>query len=318
MITILLLNYCNIFLSFFNGMENMKTDKASSTALTVAQGILFRANKPEAAKLVTDEVRDALNKILSSSDEGRKRLAQLKSPLFKRFLPIMEKLLMPGITLHYILRKLYIEDYALKCIEDGVTQVINLGAGLDSLCYRLSNRFENVNFIEIDHPATSRLKVEAFKNEPNMDKNLALVQVDFTQQTLEDRLGSNPRFLSDRPTLFISEGVLMYLTEEQVSHQFRILKEMTKIEPKLIFSYVEPDALKKQTSGILLPLYLKIKEESLDWTIKTNDLGSFVERNGYTLISAKSPAEFKSNYLSDDYKGTIHSAENFAIAEGVG
>lgn len=295
----------------------MKPDEASFTALTVAQGILLRAGIPNTAKLVTDEVRDALNKILSSSKEGKKRLAQLKNPLFKNMLPLMEKLIMPGISLHYVLRKLYIEDYALKCIKEGVTQVINLGAGFDTLCYRLSKRFEDVNFIEIDHPATSRLKAEAFKNEPCKDKNLTLIQVDFTQQTLEDSLAPHPQFSNDRPTLFISEGVLVYLTEDQVRHQLRILREMTKIKPKLIFTYSEPDALKKQNNAIILRLYLKMKGEPLNWTIMSNELGDFLQNNCYELISTKTPIEFFSNYLNNDYKGTIHVAESIAIAEGV-
>lgn len=295
----------------------MKTDEASATALTVAQGILYRAGKKNTADLVSEEVRDALYKILSQSDEGRKRLAQLKNPMFKRVLPIMEWLIMPAVSLHYVLRKRYIEDYTLKCINDGLTQVINLGAGFDTLCYRLSKRFHQLNFIEIDHPATSRLKVDALRNELCFDKNLSLIPVDFTQQSLEERLGSHPKFISDAPTLFISEGVLAYLTEEQVRHQLRVLKEMSNKKIKLIFTYSEPDAMKKQNNGILLPLYLKIKGEPFNWTIRSNDLNDFLQSNGYALKSAKSPADFKSDYVSDDYKGVIHIAENIAIAESV-
>ncbi len=295
----------------------MKSEEASSTALTVAQGILYCAGQPATATLVSSEVSDALNKILSSSKEGQKRLAQLKNPLFKIMMPIMESLIMPAVSLHYVLRKRYIEDYALKCINEGATQVVNLGAGFDTLCYRLSKRFDQLNFFEIDHPATNRLKAEALKNEPCFDKNLTLLPVDFTQQTLEDRLGSHPKFISAAPTLFISEGVLAYLTEEQVRHQLRVLKEMTDKAPKLIFTFSEPNALQKDNNSILLSLYLKIKGEPFKWTIMRNDLSDFLKSNGYALKTTTTPAEFKSNYVSDDYKGIIHNAEKLAIAEGV-
>ena len=69
--------------------------------------------------------------------------------------------------------------------------------------------------------------------------------------------------------------------------------------------------------GILLPLYLKIKGEPFNWSIRDKDLGEFLKSNGYELKSSKTPTEFKYNYITDDYKSTIHMAENIAIADGV-
>jgi len=42
--------------------------------------------------------------------------------------------------------------------------VINLGAGFDTLAYRLLQKYKEVNFIEIDHLATHKIKRDALTN----------------------------------------------------------------------------------------------------------------------------------------------------------
>ena len=81
----------------------MKKDQASSTAFTVAQGVLYTAMYSRHAHLVSEDVKAATVQILSGSDQGRKRLRQLNS-IIPRFVPFLERLTLPGITLHYVLK----------------------------------------------------------------------------------------------------------------------------------------------------------------------------------------------------------------------
>jgi len=294
----------------------MKHNQASSTAFTVLQGVLYTAQRPKYANLVSEEVRDACTRILAASQEGRKRLRQLRSWWFKLlFAPLIERLMIPGITLHYVLRKRCIEDYTVQTIQEGGTQVINLGAGFDTLAYRLAKRYQTVNFIEIDHPATHKIKADALIATDDSLNNLQWLPVDFTTQVLENELGSFSGWLPDKPTLFILEGVLMYLNEAQVTQLLESLKHLTEGRMRLIFTFVEPHSQSSHSYGPLLKMYLKFKGEPLSWVKEQTELADFLNANGYTLQQIISPRELKTQYLPPDHKGIVHEGEHLAVAE---
>jgi O-methyltransferase involved in polyketide biosynthesis len=113
----------------------MKKDKASNTAYNVLQGVIFCARQPQLTGLVDAETVKVGECILSASEEGRRRIQQLNSPIYRLVLRLMEWILLPGIILHYVLRKRFIEDRVIEAIASGVTQVINIGAGFDTLAW---------------------------------------------------------------------------------------------------------------------------------------------------------------------------------------
>jgi len=293
----------------------VKKHQASSTAFTVLQGVVYIAGHPQHADLVSDEMQEASVQILSDSQEGRKRLGQLNSWFFRPLIPLLEKLMMPGITLHYVLRKRFIENYVLKSIQEGATQVINLGAGFDTVAFRLSKQYPNVNFIEVDHPATHEVKQQALQGSATKSKNLHFVPVDFTTQRLEDVLKHSPLVQPNSPTLIIVEGVLMYLTKPQVQHLFESLSLFLHAGRRVIFTAVKPAAQSSNSYGPLLKVYLKIKKEPLKWTCEKEKLEEFLQAVHYDLRQLAGAQEFKNHFLPSDYKGFIHDGEYIAVSE---
>lgn len=290
----------------------MKEDRVSSTALTVLQGVIYTSQKEEFAHLVSAEMIDSCKKILNSTKEGEKRLRQLDSKLFNRFVPIVEKLMLPGITLHYVLRKRYIEDFVREAIGRGFEQIVNLGAGFDTLAYRLSQEFGWVEFIEIDHPATQLHKQEVLI-ESSID-NLHLLSVDFSKQNLEDELNNFEKFDSSRRTIFISEGVLMYLSEEHVKDLFDSLKNLTSSDMEFIFTFIEPMRENRDSYGVLLNLYLKIKNEHLFWDIKKSEIAPFLKSLNYKQQVLIDSDKFKEMYLPN-ISATLHRGETIVVAK---
>jgi len=138
----------------------MKDDIVSSTAFTVAQGILLVSRKRKINSLVSDLEKRFYIEILKSSNGGRKKLKQVQNPVFRFLVPFIERLMIPGLTIHYVLRKKAIEKFTRSALKNGAQQIINLGAGFDSLAYRLAIEYPEVNSIEIDHPATHQVKKE--------------------------------------------------------------------------------------------------------------------------------------------------------------
>jgi methyltransferase (TIGR00027 family) len=296
----------------------MKENEASATAYAVLQGLLHAGRQPRLADLVAPEVLEAGEAILSVTAEGRKRLSQLDSGLFRLLVPLIEVLMIPGLTTHYALRKRFIEDATLRAIAEGVTQVVNLGAGFDTLAWRLHGHHLTVNFIEIDHPATCAAKGEALRDKVGAADNLHQLAVDFTEQTLEERLGPFTGFKAERPTLYICEGVMPYLTVPQVTELLRTLTTLAKGElPRLVCTCVEPLDAQENNTGPLLGLYLKLKGEDINWRIAHGKVTGFLRERGYAVEDVATVVDFRTRYLTGRHHGTLHGGEYGVVARAL-
>lgn len=292
----------------------MKDNQASSTAYTVLQGLMFIADNPEYQHLVSKRNREIGRHILNSSEEGRKRLNQINSGLGKILLPIMERLMLPKISLHYGLRKAFIEKHVRQAIDEGITQVVNLGAGFDTLLYRLAEENAGLNCIEIDHPATHKVKAAALSNKEYKLTNLHFLPVDFTHQTLSDELGGFAQFDAQRPTVCIVEGVLMYLTPEQIYHLFSSLMALLHHPNRhLVFTALEPASHHPESHGPLLNLYLKFKKEPLNWICSETHLADFMDKSDFKLVETANGEDFRTEF-TPQYNGPIHRGEYGAVA----
>ncbi|MER2492814.1 class I SAM-dependent methyltransferase [Catenovulum sediminis] len=290
----------------------MEQDKASSTAYTVLQGTLYTANKSQYASLVSEDVITACQQILQASEIGRARLKQLESKSYNLLASFAEKILMPGITLHYVLRKRYIEEVVREALTDGVTQVVNLGAGFDSLAWRLHKEYSEVNFIEIDHPATNAEKEKAlFDTQP---ENLSLLAIDFSQTDTKGALSQFDRFDPSRPTIYICEGVLMYLKKQDVDLLFKNLKELTGTSTRIVFSALEPMSSANNNTGLLLRIYLKLVSEPLNWTISSTDISEFLDKQAFKLLEIADTPLLAEKSLKGIKHGTLHKGEYLVLA----
>jgi methyltransferase (TIGR00027 family) len=289
----------------------MKDNQASSTAFTVLQGILHIAKSSPFSYLIDDEVVSVGEQILQSSDEGRKRLKQLNSPLFALSVKLREWIILPGITLHYILRKRHVEALTRQAISEGATQVIMLGAGFDPLSWRLHKKHSEVNFIEIDHPATQKVKAQALDKGNDKGPNMHFLSVDFARQTLQDELSKMPQFDSSRPTLFICEGVLMYLDEKDVNLVFSSINNLTGKGTQFVYSTLEPIGSPKNTIPKLLYHHLKFIGEPVNWDIASEEMAQFLVQHNCQLKSLAGKKELLAQFVKDPDSVRLHSGEYF-------
>src|SRR5438876_10636291 len=72
---------------------------------------------------------------------------------------MIERITIPGILLHYALRKKCIAKLARSALANGGTQVVVIGAGFDPLSSELRREFPTALSWEIVHPATQRHNV---------------------------------------------------------------------------------------------------------------------------------------------------------------
>ena len=215
--------------------------KPSSTANIVAQNIAF-IGTTESRLLPNEAIRINAFLVADYSASGSFFLKNLSYSWFQKLFRLYVFLTIPGLALHQALRKIHIERAVRRGLKEGFRQVVVLGGGLDTLAARLHKEFSEVSFFELDHPATQHAKADSLRKHGLVGENLKLLPADFTTQDWSIVLNSNPLYDSSSKTIFICEGVTMYLAEDEVSKLFDAIKHSSNAANRFIFSFLEPDA----------------------------------------------------------------------------
>jgi len=112
-----------------------------------------------------------------------------------------------------VIRTKVIDEMINSLIAEGVDTIINLGAGLDTRPYRMGIP-KKIRWIEVDHVHLIDFKNETLKNEVPTCR-LERWAIDLTK--LSERQSFFTKINSEaKKTLIITEGVIPYLSEEQV------------------------------------------------------------------------------------------------------
>ena len=165
----------------------MRKEKPSRTALKVALSTVTLGSKPGMEAILPADIVDATRKLLVASGAAGERTvkwsqSQTSVAIYEAF-----DWMLPGQFEAFAHRKAFCERQVREGIDDGATQILVLGAGYDTLGWRLAPEFPGVNFFEIDHPATARLKARGIES-LGRRKNLRLVAEDLGKRKLSDVL----------------------------------------------------------------------------------------------------------------------------------
>lgn len=214
----------------------MKPGRASNTALIVAAGLQLVRPEPAFAHVLPDQ---AIRRGAALLGVAYPRMAGLlRHAWFGTICRALEHATLRGISLHFALRKRVLRDHARAAVARGCRQVVVLGAGLDTLCMELLADYPQLCCIEIDHPATQRGKRRAAGE---AGQAIHFIGADLAQQPLTAVLASCPAFHGETPTLFVAEGLLMYVPLDAVAALFR---QMAAAAPdsRVAFTWLEPQA----------------------------------------------------------------------------
>ena len=141
----------------------------------------------------------------------------------------------PGVQGFFVARVRYIDDYLKQCVNDGIGQLVILGAGFDSRAYRFGELLKGIKVIEVDHPATQATKKKKLvKILGELPNNLLFISMDFTKDALEEALPKGG-YDESAKTLFIWEGVTEYLNLEAVKGTLSFIVKHSGPESSVIF-----------------------------------------------------------------------------------
>ena len=282
----------------------MRKAKPSRTALKVAMSLLTLGAKPGMDQILPPGIVQATEELLVASGATSARTVRWsRSP---RMVSVYEAFdwMLPGQFEAFGHRKAFCERQVRDGISAGAAQILVLGAGYDTLGWRLAPEFSGVSFFEIDHPATARLKARGI-DAMGRQANLLLIAEDLGEKKLSNVLKDNASWNPLSQTVIVAEGLVMYLTPEAVQDLFSQCAAITGSGSRLAFSYIptgvdgRPDA--GRWTGMMLWLQ-KAAGEPWTWSIRPEELGRFLEETGWKLAPEQLGATAK------------HGVEFFAAA----
>lgn len=281
----------------------MHHEKPSKTAHKVALNILTLGTIPEMAEVLPPGIIDATQKmLLASGAASAKTVRWSRSPRMIRVYEAFDWM-MPGQFKAFAHRKAFCERQVREGIALGATQILVLGAGYDTMGWRLAPEYPEVHFFEIDHPATALVKAKGIE-EMGSRPNLHLIAEDLGQRKLVDILADNKEWDESAMTTFVAEGLLQYLKPEAVKELFSQCASIAG-ESRIAFTCIptredgRPDAGPR--TGVVLWL-LKAGGEPWLWSVQPEGLGKFLEGSGWKYAPELEPATGK------------HGIEIFAVA----
>ena len=137
------------------------------------------------------------------------------------------------MTAHLAARTAYFDRVTVRSLEGGIAQVVIAGAGYDGRALRYAK--PGVRWFEIDHPATQADKVARLTRLSIPTPHLTFVAADFAVDDVGRALagaGHDPT----APTLFLCEGVAVYLDVAVIGGLLRVLRAAAAAGSRLAIS----------------------------------------------------------------------------------
>lgn len=268
----------------------MKDTKPSQTAVWIAKGLLYlnqmgRLTDDSASKSV-----ELWKNVLERVDP--EWLVLLQNRGYRCWFGLIERVTIPGLFAHYAARKKIIDEWVKQALNNNVEQVIILAAGFDTLMLRYCSQFPNVQFVEIDHPATQAIKTQAFSKANPLAPNVTFVAADFQKQTLKSVLAEHCH--AELKTLIIAEGITMYLTENEVRTLFSDIHDFFKNQTQFVFTFMEKRAdgdIQFANATFMVNWWLAIHKETFRWGIEPALLEKhLLNPLGFTQRALQDPA----------------------------
>jgi methyltransferase (TIGR00027 family) len=190
-----------------------------------------------------------------------------------------------GRIRHMAFRTRAIDEVIAAGLDAGIRQVVLLGAGLDARAWRLPALRDAADVIvfEVDHPATQaykRARLAAIgSGAGSYARDVRFVGVDFERDSLTERLsagGHDP----GQPTVFVWEGVLMYLTAEAIHATLSALGALAAEGSLLAVSYCIFPGLGPVTRAVL-----SLAGEPIRTRLDPPELSALLARHGFEATS---------------------------------
>jgi len=253
-------------------------EQASRTALLIAASLVLLRHDAKYSRLVSKTSADLCVYVLENHSSQTRLFSKIvRQSWFQPIARLVERITIPGILLHYALRKKCIRELLRSALGNAVVQVVILGAGFDALSSELTRDFPTARFWEIDHPATQRHKVRACSEIGT--ERVHFVAVDLSAAGLDTEALVGSGFDPAKPTFWIAEGLLMYFPADIVSSLMRTLGSLSVPGSQLAFTFMEKQRdghIRFDSQTKLVTWWLRTRGEPFLWGTTRSELAEFI------------------------------------------
>ncbi len=292
-------------------IEMSKTSKnPSKTAETIAMVRVGESRRPEDERICYDPyaIRFISKEVLEFATRDPEK--------YRAFLAQKERLV-PGAGNSVIARVRYFDDVVNSSVADGLEQLVILGAGYDTRAYRIEG-LKTVRIFEVDQPATQNIKVEKIQEIfGSLPGHVTYVPVEIGVDTLGRRLLESGYDRSLK-TLFIMEGLSMYLPPETVDETLSFIVNNSGRSSTIVFDYIpesvvdgtcELQAGKNWRKGVM-----DVGEPFL-FGIREGEIEAFLTQRGFLKVKNVTGEDYKKAYFFGKNEGRVaNSLLSFAYA----
>ncbi len=224
----------------------------------------------------------------------------VRSRLLTRIALWYAERILPGAADSLAARTRYIDDYLKQCIADGIEQLVILGAGYDSRAYRFDELKGKVRVFEVDHPDTQRAKIQKVKRIfGSLPSHVTYVGLDLDEKKLGEGL-LEAGYRTDKKTLFIWEGVTVYLTPEAVDETLAFVAGNSGKGSSIIFDYAFQFALDATSDSEEAKKWRKAYErrgEPPKFALKEDEVEEFLSKRGFYQVKSVSMESLENTYF---------------------
>ncbi|HEY3824016.1 MAG TPA: SAM-dependent methyltransferase [Bryobacteraceae bacterium] len=199
-------------------------------------------------------------------------------------------------------RTRFAEEALAAAVEGGVTQLVVLGAGLDTYAWRGAMR-ERIRIFEVDYPATQAWKRRRLAEaELPFPPCLTFAPVDFEASLEKDILSAGLQsagFDPAQPTFFTWLGVVPYLTEDAVWSTLGFIASLPN-GAHVVFDYSNPpDTLTPEMRAFHDTRAARVAELGESWNsyFDSDKLRSQLIAAGFSTVEDLGPREIATRYF---------------------
>ena len=218
-----------------------------------------------------------------------------------------------GVTLglvDHLARRTAAIDAVVDAQAPETPQLVILGAGLDARAWRFAR--QGLSIFEVDHPATQSVK----RARAPLEDPPTYVPVRFGQESLAEALAAAGH-RSDRPTVWIWEGVTMYLPREAVEETLAQVQQRSAPKSVLAVTYLGASGpIAAPAVGPAVRWAFQTLGERLYPPLEPGELEALLGAHGFVVRGDGGSADWPGEWGGDPrLAGLLLGAERLCVAE---
>jgi len=224
----------------------------------------------------------------------------LHVPLFRRF---YGQVLAPkGIYEYTIARTKYVDAVFSDALAEGFDQILIFGAGFDTRALRFPIDAADTRVFELDVPITQQAKLNQYAQRGlTVPASVAFVSIDFDRESLSEKL-VEAGFTKDARSLFVLEGLLMYLQPKSVTETFQVIEAFAAEGSEVVFDYVRASVLRYAGSCYgereIMRAVAKAGER-WHFGLEEGELDGLLDKHGLRVVDHRDATDLEQRYFRD-------------------